>query len=165
MYRVFTLVTTILLGFNAQASAYSAGNNHSHKPVDRVIEFKQQKIKLVNPKVRAAKKTQNSAAFVVVKNECGENCKIIKAHSPVAEFTELHTSFEERGVHKMRPVQYIYLPENGEAVLKSGGYHVMLLGLKQDLEVGKEIPITLELSNGNTIESNYLITECCGHCH
>lgn len=137
---------------------------------DRIVIFEKEQVALVNPFVRKAKKGQNSAAFVKVQNRCGVSCRIVKATSPVAHIVELHTSFEDNGVHKMRPVEFIDLAGKtetnaGEVELKSGGYHVMLIDLTQDLEVGTEIPVTLEMSNGNLLSAFYKVKGCCGHCH
>lgn len=52
----------------------------------------------------------------------------------------------------MRPVESIPLPAGGEAVLKPGGLHVMLLELVDPLDEGSTITLTLELESGETIE-------------
>tara|TARA_R110002111_G_scaffold200252_1_gene265613 strand:+ start:299 stop:826 length:528 start_codon:yes stop_codon:yes gene_type:complete len=137
---------------------------------DRIVVFEKEKVTLINPFARKAKKGQNSAAFVVVQNNCEVGCRIVKARSPVAKTVELHTSFEDNGVHKMRPVKFIALPGTtedkiSEVELKSGGYHVMLIDLNQDIEAGTEIPVTLEMNNGNTLTATYKVKGCCGHCH
>ena len=137
---------------------------------ERIVVFEKEKVTIVNPFARKAKKGQNSAAFVVVQNNCEVGCRIVKARSPVANVVELHTSFEDNGVHKMRPVKFIPLPGKtedlpSEVELKSGGYHVMLIDLTQDLEAGTEIPVTLEMNNGNTLTASYKVKGCCGHCH
>lgn len=142
----------------------------SERATERIVVFEKEKVTLINPFARKAKKGQNSAAFVVVQNNCEVGCRIVKARSPVANTVELHTSFEDNGVHKMRPVEFIALPGKtedsiSEVELKSGGYHVMLIDLNQDLEPGTEIPVTLEMNNGNTLTAAYKVKGCCGHCH
>lgn len=132
---------------------------------DKIVNFAKEQIKLVNPFARQGKKGQNSAAFVEVRNLGGKDQAIIKATSPVANIIELHTSTEENGVHKMRPVQEIVAPAQGAVHLKSGGYHVMLIDLKEDLVVGQQIPVTLELEGGDTLEMTYEVKGCCGSCH
>ncbi len=44
---------------------------------------------------------------------------------------------------EMRPVTSIAAPAGGQAILKPGGYHIMLLELAKPLEVGTTIEITL----------------------
>ncbi len=130
---------------------------------DRVVSFRNENIQLMNPFARKAKKGQNSAAFVKVINTDLKTQQIVAATSPVANIIELHTSTEENGVHKMRPVEAIDVPAGGVVELKSGGYHVMLIDLKHDLIAGQEIPVTFEMDNGNKIETTYSVKGCgCG---
>ena len=56
---------------------------------------------------------------------------------------------------RMRKIDKIELPAGGEVTLQPGGLHVMLLGLKQDLNEGERISVTLKFSDGSskTIEA------------
>lgn len=70
--------------------------------------------------------------------------KLIKAESAVAENVELHTVEMKDGVMQMRPVEGgIDVPVNGTVELKPGGFHVMLIGLKQDLKPGATFGVKL----------------------
>jgi hypothetical protein len=51
---------------------------------------------------------------------------------------------------KMRQVQEITIPANGEAVLKPGSLHIMLFDLKDSLKEGEQIEMTLTFANGET---------------
>lgn len=132
---------------------------------DTLVIFQNEGITLTNPFARKAKKSQNSAAFVGVKNTGTKDVKILTATSNVAKTIELHTSFEEDGIHKMRPVKSIDVAAGSTTELKSGGYHVMLIDLVKDLEPGQTISVTLNLDNGTTLTTDYKIKGCCGHCH
>jgi len=44
---------------------------------------------------------------------------------------------------RMRAVESIALPAGQRVELKSGGYHMMLLGLKQPVKAGDSVPLTL----------------------
>jgi len=90
-----------------------------------------------------------SGAFMVLKNVDSMDHKLVKAESPVAKAVELHTHTNEGGVMKMRPVKDIEIKTKGEAVLKPGGLHVMLIGLKQDLKEGDNVAITLTFEDGS----------------
>ena len=50
----------------------------------------------------------------------------------------------------MRRIDKIDVPANGETVLKPGGLHVMFIGLKHDLKVGQNVPVTLTFEDGST---------------
>ncbi len=63
--------------------------------------------------------------------------------TPVAEKAELHESLSENGVMKMRPVSSVAISREKPLTLAPGGYHVMLMGLKQPLKEGESFPVTL----------------------
>jgi copper(I)-binding protein len=94
--------------------------------------------------------TSNTGAFMVLKNADSKDHKLIKAESPVAKAVELHTHTNDGGVMKMRQVKDIEIKTNGEAVLKPGSMHVMLIGLKQDLKEGDNVAITLTFEDGSS---------------
>jgi copper(I)-binding protein len=92
----------------------------------------------------------NTGAFMVLMNADSKDHKLVKADSPVAKAVELHTHTNEGGVMKMRPVKDIEIKAKGEAVLKPGSLHVMLIGLKQELKEGDNVPITLTFEDGSS---------------
>ncbi len=59
---------------------------------------------------------------------------------PVAE---IHEMSMHDGVMKMRAVPSLALPAGQAVALKPGGYHVMLMDLKQPLTAGSTLPLTL----------------------
>jgi copper(I)-binding protein len=74
--------------------------------------------------------------------------------SPVASKAELHESVQDNGVMKMRPIPKLPISSTQPAVLKPGGYHIMLMGLKQPLVAGSSFPVTLEFANGGSVTVN-----------
>ena len=61
-----------------------------------------------------------------------------------------HHGFHKRldgNVMRMRQVKGLDLPAGKPVALSPGGYHVMLLDLKQQLKEGDSIPITLVIEN------------------
>lgn len=101
-------------------------------------------VSVSQPWARAtAPSARNGGAFMVVTNGGAEPDRIVSAQTPVAEKAELHTHAMDNGVMKMRPVDAIELAPGEPAVLRPGGLHVMLLGLKQPLTQGSRFPITL----------------------
>ena len=69
--------------------------------------------------------------------------KLVGAQSPVAGVTEVHEMAMEGNVMKMRAVSALELPAGKAVELKPGGYHVMLMDLKQQLKEGETVPVTL----------------------
>lgn len=91
-----------------------------------------------------------TGAFMVIKNNGDKDTKVVKAENPASRVTELHTNLNEGGVMKMRPVQSVDIKAKGEAVLKPGGLHVMLIDLKAAMKEGDVVPITLTFDDGST---------------
>ena len=91
-----------------------------------------------------------TGAFMVIRNNGDKDVKVVKADNPVSKATELHTHLNEGGVMKMRPVAAIEIKAKGEAVLKPGGLHVMLIDLKAAMQEGDSVPITLTFGDGSS---------------
>ena len=97
---------------------------------------------------RSGMKDGNSAAYMLLQNGTDKDDELIGASSDVAQAVELHLSqMKADGTMEMIPQESIALPANGEVELKPGSYHVMLIGLKQDLKAGDEISLTLKFKN------------------
>lgn len=90
----------------------------------------------------AIQQQRNSAAFMKITNSA-DTAAITYAKSPVADIVELHTHINDNGVMRMRKIKQIDLPASQMVELKSGGLHVMLLGLNRDLKEGEQIEVTL----------------------
>lgn len=123
-----------------------------------------------NPYARAVPPGQmNSASFMVLNNTNTKDVALVAASSSVAKAVELHNHINEDGVMKMRQVQQINIPASGNVNLQPGGYHVMLIGLNQDLVEGKEIDLKLEFSDGGsqvlTLPVQMIMTGMEGHQH
>jgi copper(I)-binding protein len=94
--------------------------------------------------------TPTTLAFMTIKNSGSVDRKLLKADSPVAKTVELHNHINDNGVMRMRQVQEIEVKAKGQAELKTGSYHVMLIDLKQTLKEGDSVPITLTFDDGST---------------
>lgn len=93
----------------------------------------------------------NSAAYLVIKNTGGQADKLIKAESDVAKAVEIHNVTMENDVMKMFQVDGVDVPANGQAELKPGSFHVMLIGLTRDLKAGEKIQLTLTFATAGTV--------------
>ena len=91
-----------------------------------------------------------TGAFMVIRNGGDKDVKVVSASNPASKVTELHTHLNEGGVMKMRPVPAIEVKAKGEAVLKPGGLHVMLIDLKAPMKAGDVVPITLGFDDGSS---------------
>ena len=88
-----------------------------------------------------------SGAFMEITSKSGAT--LVGVSTPAAEDAEVHEMRLEGGVMKMRPAPRLDLPAGKTVTLKPGGYHIMLMGLKRQLQVGDSVPITLKIANAN----------------
>lgn len=91
-----------------------------------------------------------TGAFMVLKNAGDRDVALVKAENPVSRTTELHNHVNDGGVMRMRPVSAVEIRSRGEAVLKPGGLHIMLIDLKAPLKEGDVVPITLGFDDGSS---------------
>lgn len=109
------------------------------------------RVSVVDPYVRLAPPgAQATAAFMVLRNEADKETALVKVDNPVSKISELHNHINDGGVMKMRQVKSIEIKAKGEAALKPGGYHVMMIELKAPMKEGDSIPLTLHFADGST---------------
>ncbi len=97
-----------------------------------------------DPWVRGTVATQKaSGAFMHITSAGGG--KLVAASSPVAGVVEVHEMAMDGNVMKMRAVPALELPAGKSVELKPGGYHVMLMDLKQQLKPGETVALTLTI--------------------
>ena len=109
-------------------------------------------VSITDPYARAVPPGQpNSAVFMQISNDGADDRALLSAASAVSEVVELHTHRMEDGMMKMRRVDQIDLPAGETVTLAPGGLHVMLIGLKQQLQPGDDVPLTLTLDDGSEL--------------
>ena len=84
-----------------------------------------------------------SAGFLVLENTGAEADALIGASCDCAQSVELHVMAETDGKMTMRQVQRFDLPAGGRFELKSGGPHLMLIGLTAPLDPAKPVQLKL----------------------
>ena len=149
---------TLLRNLALTATLFSAATAFadSHAGKHEMHGMKHGDIQIQHPYARAVPPGQpNSAAFMTLRNKSDAANALVSASSPAAKVVELHTHTMDGGMMKMRKVEKIELPAKGDAVLKPGGLHIMLIGLKQQLKPGMKVSLTLKFSDGSesTVEA------------
>ena len=101
---------------------------------------------------RSAMKDGNGAAYMLMHNHSTEDDALVGVSSDIATAVEIHLSqITAEGTMEMIKQESVPLPADGEVEFKPGSYHVMLIGLKQDLKAGDEITLTLHFKNHEDI--------------
>ncbi|MCC7107507.1 MAG: copper chaperone PCu(A)C [Chloroflexi bacterium] len=104
----------------------------------------------------------NSAAYLTLRNTTDQDDTLLSAQSGVADAVELHQSFMDNGVMRMRPAGPLTIPAGGTLVLEPGGYHAMLIGLSDDLRAHTTIAITLQFRHAGAIQLKATVQEMPG---
>lgn len=125
-------------------------------------------VKISDPWVRATVSGQKVAgAYMEIVSQ--RDAALVAAASPVAGVVEIHTMKMEGDVMRMRAVERIVLPAGKPVQLAPGGYHVMLMDLKQELKPGSTVPITLTIAvegkERATVQVTAPVREGPGHHH
>ena len=95
-----------------------------------------------DPWVRATVSAQKATgAFMQITS--AQDARLVEARSPVAGVVEVHEMVMEKDVMKMRAIKGLDLPAGKTVELKPGGYHVMLMDLKEQMKEGATVPVTL----------------------
>jgi copper(I)-binding protein len=104
--------------------------------------FAQQPLQVRDAWARATvAQQQASGAFMTL--TAPDDQRLVGAASPVAGVVEVHEMKLVDGVMRMRALSALDLPAGKAVELRPGGYHVMLMDLKQPLAQGQEIPLDL----------------------
>ncbi len=103
----------------------------------------QAQTRVTEPWVRGTVAQQKATGFFATITS-GPGGRLVSASSAVAGVVEIHQMAMEGNVMKMRALSNgLELPAGKAVELKPGGYHLMLLDLKQVLVAGDTVPVTL----------------------
>jgi periplasmic copper chaperone A len=79
--------------------------------------------------------------------------QLVAASTPAAGTAEVHEMKMDGDVMRMRAVPRLDLPAGRTTELKPGGFHIMLMDLKQPLAAGSSVPLTLVFRDAAGAES------------
>lgn len=97
---------------------------------------------VADPWVRATVAGQKaSGAFMTLTSAQGG--KLVAVSTPVAGVAEIHEMAMSGNVMKMHAIPGLALPAGQPVKLEPGGYHLMLMDLKQQMKEGEVVPLTL----------------------
>ncbi len=92
------------------------------------------------------------AVYFSMKNTGDTDDALIGVSTEAAGKAALHETVTGEGTTmKMQPVAEIEIPARGEATLEPGGYHVMLMDLKEPLEEGGTIELVLTFQQAGSV--------------
>ena len=142
--RLNGLVAAALAGLAANASVSSV---RAEVPV----------IEVSQAWARATTSTARVGGVFLTMTATGGSDRVVSASSPVAERVELHETIREGDVMKMREVLHLSVRPDQPTVLKPGGHHIMLIGLKQQLKRGATFPLTITFERAPSVTTTVTV--------
>lgn len=101
---------------------------------------------------------QVAAGYMGISNEGDHADTLIGVEVGFAAQAMLHTTeFSADGVASMKHVEALEIPAGDTVLLEPGGYHIMLMGLTQPLNVGDMMPATLIFEQGGRVEIEFMV--------
>ena len=100
--------------------------------------------------VRATVAAQRATGAFLKLTVQGADATLIAASSPVAGVTQIHEMAMSEGVMRMREVTGGVPLKAGQIFeLKPGGYHIMMMDLKQPVKAGDRVLLSLTFKQAN----------------
>ena len=94
----------------------------------------------------------NTAAFMRILNGSSRAIRIDDVSTPIAAKAEFHAHIHKDGMMKMEAVKSITIPATGFFALKPGGYHLMLMGLREPLRDGDKVMVEFTTDEGDSFD-------------
>jgi periplasmic copper chaperone A len=95
---------------------------------------------------------KTGAVYMTIDNKSATVDRLTGVSSEVADKLQIHEMKVQNGVMQMREITGgLPISAGSSVVLKPGGYHVMLFGLKKPLTAGETFPLTLTFEQAGNI--------------
>jgi copper(I)-binding protein len=115
-------------------------------------EYRFDSLRIDRPVARATPPgAKTGAVYFTVENASNRTERLLRASSPIAAGVALHQMAEAGGMMTMRAVPSLEIHPGGRVELGPGGYHLMLIDLKQPLKAGDTFPLALTFQRIGTV--------------
>ncbi|MBU1437148.1 MAG: copper chaperone PCu(A)C [Gammaproteobacteria bacterium] len=117
-------------------------------------------VQIINSTVRLPLPGRSvSAGYLTINNLSDQAVSVVAATSPWFEKVELHQHSYVDGMMRMQQIDRIVIAPNQTVHLQPGGLHMMLFTPKQSLALDQQVPIELQLDNGQKISVSAVVTK------
>ncbi len=108
--------------------------------------------------IRTALQGGNSALYFVIHNYSADD-ELVGISAEIADAAEMHESSMVDDVMQMRMVESVPLASGEDVEFASGGLHVMLIGVKEELKAGDTVEVVLHFKNSVDIRLQVPVQE------
>lgn len=130
------VVLVLLMGACAPAAPYASFNG----------------IEVYDPYAYIVPAGETTAAYMIIKNTGAETDRLVSATCEAANMvTVMESMMMEGDVMSMSDIPGIEIPSNASVELKPGGYHIMLMDMKQDMVDGGTVTVVLEFEKAGSM--------------
>lgn len=113
---------------------------------------------ITNTWMRPGVQNRNSAAFMKITNNTDIDDTLYSVSSDLAKVVEVHETYErENDMKGMRHVDYLIIPSKSFVELKPGSFHIMLIGLNEDLKLDFQAKIKLFFKRTGEVEVPFTV--------
>jgi copper(I)-binding protein len=93
--------------------------------------------------VRPTAAGDNAAVYLTLHNHSSVDDELIGATATVADVVEIHETSMDDGVMKMEMISSVPVAADEEIIFTPGGFHLMLVNIKEELTLGDHIGLIL----------------------
>jgi len=142
----------LLIGLAVSLSIATSAFAHEYKVGD---------LEIIHPYARATQPNAPvSGGYMTIKNTGTEADHLIGGAADFAGMVQIHEMKMENDVMKMREIEGgLEIPAGGEVVLKPGGYHVMFMKLKEQLQAGETRKTTLQFEKAGPVDIEFNVED------
>ena len=102
---------------------------------------------------------KTGAVFFTIDNAGNTTDRLLRASTPVAAGVAVHQMAQAGGMMTMRAVPSLEIRPGARLELGPGGYHLMLIDLKQPLKTGDRFPLVLTFEHTGTVTTTVWVED------
>jgi copper(I)-binding protein len=124
-----------------------------------IINLFSPQIKIENAWMRPANQGMNAALYFDINNPNSKDYELVNVSSGIAKVVQIHETYKQGENLGMRKVESITIKGKTTFHLAPGGFHVMVIRLKENLKVGDKKEFTLTFRNNEKIRIMAVVKE------
>jgi periplasmic copper chaperone A len=106
-----------------------------------------------------------SSAYLTIENRGSAPDRLVSVTYAGAKEVQIHEMKMVGNTMSMRQLNGLEIPANGKAVLSSGGNHLMLMDLKDAIQDGQNIKMTLQFEKAGKVTVDFPAKAMNSHMH